>query len=89
MNYIIVIILGAVCGAAHFLIMRYKLKPLAEGKGLKTGRMLLLQYPVPLIFFLGCAFFDPALLPYAGGAFCLSLAAAGAVNYFTAMRKKG
>ena len=89
MDKIIVIILGAVCGTAHFLLLRYKLKPLAEGKGLKAGRMLLLQYPVPLAFFLGCAFVNPGLLPYAGGAFCLSLITSGAVNHFTGMRKKG
>lgn len=89
MNRIVAIIIGALCGAGQFLLLRYTLKPLAKGENPGIGKMMFLQLPLPLVLLLICAFIDFMLLAFAGGAFCLSLITASVINYIVTLKKKG
>lgn len=82
------IIIGAICGIGQFLMLRYTLKPLSEGKTPKVSKVKLSQLPIPLVMLFGCAFIDIYLLLFVGIAFCLSLFAASVVNHFITMKKK-
>ena len=89
MDKIIAIVIGGLCGVGQFLLLRYKLKPLTEGNIPRIGRMLFLQFPVPLTLLLCYALINFKLLPIAGGAFCLSLIITSVLSHFTTLKKKG
>ena len=88
MDKVIAAIIGVVCGGGQFFLLRYTLKPLAEGKNLKVGLLMFLKFPIPLVFLVGCALINPDLLPFAGGAFCLSLVAASVINNLVTLKKR-
>jgi len=88
MDKFIAITIGVICGIGQFLMLRYTLKPLAEGKAPKVGKMRLLLLPIPLVLLVGCAFIDANLLPFVGIAFCLSLMAASIINHLLTTNKK-
>ena len=89
MGKVVVIIIGLLCGVGQFFTMRYTLRPLAEGGTPQVFKLMLLQIPIPLVLLLGCAFVDTGLLPFTGGAFCLSMIIASVANYLITLKKKG
>jgi len=89
MDKVITIIIGLLCGIGQFLMMRYTLRPLAEGGTPQIFKMMFLQIPIPLVLLLGCAFIDKGLLPFAGGAFCLSMVVTSVANHLITLKKKG
>ena len=89
MDSIIALVVGLLCGIIQFFIMRYTLKPLAEGEDLPVFKFMFLKLPVPLVLLLGYAFTNADLLPFAGLAFCLSLIIASAANHLLTLKKKG
>lgn len=88
MKILIVLVIGIICGVGQFFMLRFTLKPLSEGKTPQVAKMMFLQLPIPLILLLGCALVNTNLLPFAGGAFCLSLVAAAVVNHFITSKRR-
>ena len=89
MGRVIAVIIGAVCGTGQFFLLRHTLKPLTEGKTPNVGLFTILKLPIPLALLITCAFINTDLLPFAGGAFCLSLIIASVINNLTTLNKKG
>jgi len=89
MDKAIALIVGALCGVGQFYVVRHSLKPLAENGELSLTKGVFLKVPIPLALLLGCAFINPRLLPFAGGAFCVCLIVTGIVNHLITLKKEG
>jgi hypothetical protein len=88
MDKIIALIVGILFGVGQFFLLRYALKPLAEGRDPKVFKVLFFQMPIPFILLLCCAFINPNLLPFVGSSFCLSLIVAAVINYFVTQKRR-
>ena len=89
MDRLIALVIGALCGAGQFFLMRHTLKPLSKGGDPQIFKVMLLKFPIPLVLLVGCAFIDPNLLPFAGIAFCLGMVVISIANHLITTKKKG
>ena len=87
MGIVISILIGAACGVLQFFMMRYSLKPLSEGKDPRMVKVMLLKLPIPIALLVSCAIINIELLPFAGGAFCLSSVLSGVANHMMTLKR--
>lgn len=87
MGIIISLIIGIVGGVGQFFVLRYTLKPLAEGKSPSVGKLFFLKLPIPAALLGGCALIGVRFLPFLGGAFCVGMVVASVFNHFIANKK--
>jgi len=88
MEHVFALVLGALCGVGQFFLIRYSLKSLAEAGKPQLVKVSVLKLPIPLALLLGCALLNADLLPFVGGAFCLTLVITGAVNHLLTLKRE-